>query len=164
MIAQKTASSFVDFLRKEFEKMFIQRLLSLIAEKGVSRKQFYEDIQINKNQLKRWEDMGTIPNKTTLTVIAQYFNVSVEYLLGETDERVKKEKNSANAELGEKDRILIEAYHKSEPLVKSTVDRLLGIEEKPKTVKIAARNGESMETVITEEQWEKIKNLPDADL
>lgn len=164
MIAQKMASSFVDFLRKEFEKMFIQRLLSLISEKGVSRKQFYEDVQINKNQLKRWEDSGKIPNKTTLFVIAQYFDVSVEYLLGETDERVKKEKSPAGAGLKEKHWKLITAYEKAEEPIKYAVDRLLKIEEKPEISKIAARDGSFQEREITQEEWEKIQSLPDADL
>jgi transcriptional regulator with XRE-family HTH domain len=82
--------------------MFIERLLSLIAEKGISKKQFNEDVQINKNQLKRWQDTGTIPNRTTLTVIANYFNVSVEYLKGETDIR-EKEKTPTNVGEGEQE-------------------------------------------------------------
>ena len=144
--------------------MFIQRLLNLINEKGISRKKFSSDVQINKNQLKRWEDLGTIPNRTTLTVIAQYFNVSVEYLLGETDERFTKEKSPAGAGLKEKHWRLITAYERAEEPIKKAVDGLLGIEEKPKMVKIAARDGTFEERVITEDEWEKIKNLPDADL
>ncbi|MBE6664048.1 MAG: helix-turn-helix transcriptional regulator [Ruminococcaceae bacterium] len=144
--------------------MFIQRLLNLINEKGISRKQFSEDVQINKNQLKRWEDVGTIPNRTTLIVIAQYFNVSVEYLLGETDERLQKEKSPAGAGLKEKHWRLITAYERAEGPIKEAVDRLLNIEDKPVLVKIAARDGSFQEREITQEEWEKIKNLPDADL
>jgi transcriptional regulator with XRE-family HTH domain len=144
--------------------MFIKRLLELISEKGISRKQFNEDVQINKNQLKRWEASGTIPNRTTLTVIAQYFGVSVEYLLGETDERAPKEKSPAGAELSEKDIKLVEAYHKSEPVIQSTVDRLLGIEEKLYTIKVAARNGGAIEEkTLTEEEYKRLMNLPDVD-
>ena len=144
--------------------MFIQRLLNLINEKGISRKQFSEDVQINKNQLKRWEDVGTIPNRTTLIVIAQYFNVSVEYLLGETDERLQKEKSPARAGLKEKHWRLITAYERAEGPIKEAVDRLLNIEDKPVLVKIAARDGSFQEREITQDEWEKIKNLPDADL
>ena len=144
--------------------MFIQRLLNLINEKGISRKQFSIDVQINKNQLKRWEDLGTIPNKTTLAVIAQYFNVSVEYLLGETDERFIKEKSPAGAGLKEKHWRLITAYESAEGPIKEAVDRLLKIEDKPVLVKIAARDGSFQEREITQEEWEKIQGLPDADL
>ena len=144
--------------------MFIKRLLELISEKGISRKQFNDDVQINKNQLKRWETAGTVPNRTTLTVIAQYFGVSVDYLLGETDERVVKEKSPAGAELSEKDRKLVDAYHKSEPVIQATVDRLLGIEEKVYKVKIAARDGGTIEEkTLTEEEYKRLMNLPDVE-
>ena len=144
--------------------MFIERLLELISEKGISRKQFNDDVQINKNQLKRWETAGTVPNRTTLTVIAQYFGVSVEYLLGETDERAEKEKSPAGAELSEKDKKLVDAYHKSEPVIQATVDRILGIEERTYTVKVAARNGGAVtEKTLTEEEYNKLKNLPDVE-
>ena len=144
--------------------MFIERLLELISEKGISRKQFNDDVQINKNQLKRWETAGTVPNRTTLTVIAQYFGVSVEYLLGETDERAEKEKSPAGAELSEKHQRLITAYDKSEPVIQATVDKILGIEEKTYTIKVAARNGgEIKETTLTEEEYRRLMNLPDVE-
>ena len=144
--------------------MFVKRLLELISEKGISRKQFNEDVQINKNQLKRWETAGTLPNRTTLTVIARYFGVSVEYLLGETDERAPKEKSPAGAELSEKDKKLVDAYHKSEPVIQATVDRLLGIEEKTYTIKVAARNGGGIvEKTLTEEEYKRLMELPDVE-
>ena len=144
--------------------MFIERLLELISEKGISRKQFNDDVQINKNQLKRWETAGTVPNRTTLTVIAQYFGVSVEYLLGETDERAEKEKSPAGAELSEKHQRLITAYDKSEPVIQATVDKILGIEEKTYTIKVAARNGgEIKETTLTEEEYKRLMSLPDVE-
>ncbi|MBQ8840899.1 MAG: helix-turn-helix transcriptional regulator [Clostridia bacterium] len=144
--------------------MFIKRLLELISEKGISRKQFNEDVQINKNQLKRWETAGTVPNRTTLTVIARYFGVSVEYLLGETDDRTPKEKSPAGAELSEKHQRLITAYDKSEPVVQATVDRLLGIDEKTFKVKVAARNGGAIEEkILTEEEYKRLMNLPDVE-
>ena len=144
--------------------MFIERLLKLISEKGISRKQFNDDVQINKNQLKRWETAGTVPNRTTLNVIARYFGVSVEYLLGETDERAPKEKSPAGAELSEKHQRLITAYDKSEPVVKATVDRLLGIEEKTYTVKVAARSGGGIiEKTLTEEEYKRLMELPDVE-
>ncbi len=64
--------------------MFFQRLDQLLREKQITRKKFSEDIEISKNQVKRWES-GTIPNKSTINVIANYFGVTVEYLLGKTE-------------------------------------------------------------------------------
>ena len=53
--------------------MFIERLKDLLKEKGITNTKFCEDIQINKNQIRRWEVIGTTPNRTTLTVIANSF-------------------------------------------------------------------------------------------
>ena len=144
--------------------MFTQRLQSLMKEKGIKQKQLCEDVQINKNLPKYWKDKNTHPNKTILKALADYFDVSVEYLLGETDERVKKEKSPAGAGLKEKHWRLITAYERAEEPIKDAVDRLLKIEDKPVLVKIAARDGSFQEREITQEEWEKIKNLPDADL
>ena len=66
--------------------MFWKRLNELIKSKKITKKQFCEDIQINKNLPKYWQDNNTYPNRTILNSIAKYFNVSVEYLKGETND------------------------------------------------------------------------------
>lgn len=38
--------------------MFIERLKDLLKEKGITNTKFCEDIQINKNQIRRWEVTG----------------------------------------------------------------------------------------------------------
>lgn len=66
--------------------MFYSRLKELIKKKGITKKQFCEDIEINKNLPKYWEDNNTIPTRTILNAISNYFNVSVDYLLGKSDD------------------------------------------------------------------------------
>lgn len=87
--------------------MFIERLKALLKERDITNKKFCEDIQINKNQIRRWEDKGTVPNRTTLTVIANYFGVSVAYLKGETDDRSPEEKTPSMK--GESDAIFLDS-------------------------------------------------------
>lgn len=135
----------------------LNKILLELEKAGKKQKDLCEFLGINGNVFTAWKSGKNKSYEKHLPKIAEFFGISIDELIG-------KEKSSANAELGEKDRILIEAYHMSAPLVKSTVDRLLGIEENPKTVKIAARDGTFEERVITEDEWEKIKNLPDADL
>lgn len=67
---------------------FIQRLDSLIKEKGMSRSSFLKAVKMGANQIKYWEKNNTIPPVPTLERIAKFFNVSVDYLTGKTDERV----------------------------------------------------------------------------
>ena len=68
---------------------FVEILLSLISEKGISKNQFLKDLHLAKGSLSNWENRGAIPNGESLSKIADYFDVSVDYLLGKTS--IKKE-------------------------------------------------------------------------
>lgn len=65
---------------------FVNRLDSLIKTKKMSRKEFLEIMEFGKNQITYWEKNNTLPNPSTLTKIATFFGVSVEYLTGMEDE------------------------------------------------------------------------------
>ena len=58
----------------------------LAKEKGVTEKQVLLDCNLNKNLFGLWR-RGSNPNKATQKILADYFGVSVEYLMGETDDR-----------------------------------------------------------------------------
>ena len=139
---------------------FWKNFLKYCNKIGKSPNAIAKELGIASGSVTAWKN-GTIPHATTLNKIADYFSISVACLLGYENE---KEKNSANTEFSEKDIMLVEAYHKSEPVIQSTVDKLLGIEEKTYTVKIAARDGSFQERVLTETEWKKLQDLPDADL
>lgn len=109
--------------------MFLDRLNELIEQKGISRKQFLDDVGLNKNTLRNWELNNTVPTKPILLAIAAYFNVSVDYLLGETD--VKQVNSAAFSEavlLSPHERKLIAAY-RSRPEMQSSIDKLLDVQE-----------------------------------
>lgn len=65
--------------------MFIERLSNLLNERHLTRSKFLSDLKMGKNQFTYWEKTGAIPNNATLNVIANYFNVSVDYLTGNDD-------------------------------------------------------------------------------
>ena len=60
---------------------FIEKLNYLLDEKQVSKRQFAEDLGINKNQLRRWETGSNAPMKRTVQVIADYFMVVPQSLV-----------------------------------------------------------------------------------
>ncbi len=72
---------------------FIERITALTEEKGIKEKQVLADCGLNKNQFGLWRQ-GRTPNAASQKVLADYFDVSVPYLMGETDERGQK-KNPA---------------------------------------------------------------------
>lgn len=64
-----------------------ERTKSLIKARGISQAQFCRDIGISKNVVKNWETVA--PNLDNLVATARYFEVSVDYLLGLTDEKTQ---------------------------------------------------------------------------
>lgn len=68
---------------------FVERVAMLAKEKGVTEKQVLLDCNLNKNLFGLWR-RGSNPNKATQKILADYFGVSVEYLMGESDDRTQK--------------------------------------------------------------------------
>mgnify|MGYP002543170503 FL=1 len=64
--------------------MFIEILKKLMHDKGISNNKLLTDLGLNKSSILNWEKRGTIPSGETLEMIADYFDVSVDYLLGKT--------------------------------------------------------------------------------
>lgn len=68
---------------------FVERIAALTKEKGITEKQVLLDCKLNKNLFGLWRQ-GRMPSTATKRVLADYFGVSVEYLMGETDDRAQK--------------------------------------------------------------------------
>ena len=80
--------------------MFPERMLALMKEKKISRKTISEEVGFGINQIKYWETHGNVPSGEVLARIAQYLDVSVDYLLEKTDVRnYELEKNDGNNKL-----------------------------------------------------------------
>lgn len=68
---------------------FVERVAALAKENGITEKQVLLDCKLNKNLFGLWRQ-GRTPSTATKRVLADYFGVSVEYLMGQTDERTQK--------------------------------------------------------------------------
>ena len=66
---------------------FIERLTELLKQHNLTSKQFLNEMHFGKNQFTYWKKNQTMPNQSTLVAIAKYFNVPVEYLTGESDDK-----------------------------------------------------------------------------
>lgn len=80
--------------------MFFDIFNELCQKKGVSCKKAATDIGLANSITTKWKDRGSTPNAKTLNKIADYFGVSVLYLLGE--------KENAQPELSEVDKQLFD--------------------------------------------------------
>ena len=89
---------------------FYQRFIELCNEKGVAPSRVALDIGKSKPAANGWKKKGSIPTDATLAKLAEYFNVSVEYLLGKSDAK-NGHKKSAPAVSGKSDlRRLLDSY------------------------------------------------------
>lgn len=63
------------------------RLKELRKEKNISQIKLAMDLEINQNSISRYETGLYEADYKTLIAIADYFDVSVDYLLGRTENR-----------------------------------------------------------------------------
>ncbi len=65
--------------------IFGNRLRELRNEKGLSQSELAKQIRISKSAVNMYERGEREPNFETLEIIADYFNVDLDYLLGKTE-------------------------------------------------------------------------------
>lgn len=63
---------------------FIERVTELRKARNLTETQVIKDCNLGKNSFYNWKN-GMYPNRATLAVLAQYFDVSVECLEGKED-------------------------------------------------------------------------------
>ena len=63
------------------------KLKELRKEKGISQLKLAMDLSMNQNTISRYETEERQADYETLIKIADYFNVSIDYLLGRTETR-----------------------------------------------------------------------------
>ena len=63
------------------------RLKELRKERNISQLKLALDLNMNQNSISRYENMEREADYETLIKFADYFNISIDYLLGRTDEK-----------------------------------------------------------------------------
>ena len=66
---------------------FGERLKELRIEKNVTQKELADYLEIAINAYQRYEYDQRAMNIKTLTALADYFDVSIDYLVGRSDQR-----------------------------------------------------------------------------
>ena len=65
----------------------IFRLKELRKEKNISQLKLAIDLNMNQNSISRYENMEREADYDTLIKFADYFDVSLDYLLGRTEKK-----------------------------------------------------------------------------
>ena len=66
--------------------IFIETFNDLLAEKGLNRKQFSESSGIPYTTIIGWTKLNRLPDYSALIKIADFFQCSIDYLVGRQDE------------------------------------------------------------------------------
>lgn len=66
---------------------FIDRINELCKERKISKRQLEREAGIGTGSSSKWKTFT--PNNTTMTKLANYFDVSISYLMGESDYRTE---------------------------------------------------------------------------
>ena len=106
--------------------MFWEKYVMLCANKGISPNAVAKELSISSGSVTNWKN-GAIPQNLALKKIAEYFNVTVDYLLGKTDNPASSDGVSSVTGLSDIEIRLIRAYRENADM-QSAVNKLLGIE------------------------------------
>lgn len=84
--------------------MFYENLKKLCSQKGITVTVLCNELGFSSGNMSRWKN-GAAPGSRSIAKIADYFNISVDYLLG-----TEKEKPSLAPDLTDEEKTLLELY------------------------------------------------------
>lgn len=64
---------------------FIKRLKELRIEKGITQVQLAKTTGLSASAISSWENNTRVPNALAIITLARFFEVTTDYLLGESD-------------------------------------------------------------------------------
>ena len=68
------------------DNIFGKKLNYLRTEKGLTQKTLGKALHVSQRAISYWEDGSREPNIDTVIIISLFFNVTVDYLLGNEDD------------------------------------------------------------------------------
>ena len=74
----------------------LDKILSLLTEKGIQQKTFAENIGVTKHTITDWENGRSKSYMKYIDKIADFFDVSADYLLEKTDDKSPLPKEAIN--------------------------------------------------------------------
>lgn len=96
------------------------RIVELLKEQNKTQKQLMEYLGLGKTAFTGWKSGTTTSYKKYIGQIADFFDVSIDYLMCNTDIKAKQ-----NPSLTDEQRELIEAYEAASPELQAAVKAFL---------------------------------------
>lgn len=98
----------------------MDNLKKLREEKGLSQQKLAEKINTNQQNIHNYEHGSYQPDIQTLKLLANYFETSIDYLVGNTDIRRKIEATQP-FDLNDEETILVEKYRRLSRNARSSI-------------------------------------------
>lgn len=105
--------------------MFSARLTQLREERGLTKKEVAEKLNIDQTTYGKYELSKRQPDYHTLQLIADFFDVSTDYLLGRTDERKNQNINISENDWPQEAKVLFRDVKKLTPEQLELVTKLV---------------------------------------
>ena len=146
----------------------IQNITDLLKEQNKTQKSLTVYLGITQNAFTDWKSGRIKSYNKHLPKIAEFFGVSVDYLLGNTNDRTVVSQGfrgiTASNPYTPHEQLLIEAY-RSNPDMQRAVDKLLDIAEEGNvtlySAAASATNRKDALVLKSEDKWKKIQSAPD---
>ena len=74
-----------NFCYNFFMKEFAERLKELRTDKGLSLRELAKLVNLSFSAIAQWENESRIPNAEAVVILAKFFGVTTDYLLGVSD-------------------------------------------------------------------------------
>lgn len=92
--------------------MFYDRFKELCDENKISPSAVAKDLDISKSSVTYWKDKNTSPREDILIKIADYFKVSIDYLLGQSDTKKQPTKDDRLSQIR---KLIVKMYSELTP-------------------------------------------------
>ncbi len=107
----------------------LDNLKKLRDEKSISQKQLADVISVSQQSINKYENHNIEPDISTLIKLADYFDVSVDYLVGHTDIRHRIEQ-VCSYDLNKEESFLIDNFRRLSPRQRQCIQMLTESYEK----------------------------------
>lgn len=147
------------------KNIVLSKIMQLCEMKGISPNAAYVESGVGKNFKSNCSKSN--PSIGKITMLANYFGVSVDYILGNTDSfdaPAPSQSPIIGHFITEKEKALIAAY-RAHPEMQPAIDKLLGLDENMK-VYTAAKSDDNIYdeyTGFNDEEFAEMKNTPESE-
>lgn len=103
----------------------VQRILQLASQKNIRDQELCRLLNAKKDKIYTWKTNRSTPTTNEIAVLAGYFNVSTDYLLGKTDSPNSTGEAKSPAPMSDRGKVLLDRIMSMSPENQAKVNEYL---------------------------------------